>query len=272
MLEEKYINLNGREFRYLEREGVGCKLLFLHGLSDSADQFLPIASRLQEDWHLLALDQRGHGGSWQPKLGYTPMDYVQDIKDFIDALTISSLNIFGHSMGGRNAFIFAAQFPECIQSLILGDIGPDKNLDDVKGTIDFFNNLPKSFQTPAKARDHLENRKPGYSVENLDILMKNLTEDANGNLVWRYSKDACIQSVTDSRSRDWWEYLPRIQCPVLLLHVEGSTELSFAVAERMVQEIPTVNYRTVPDSGHNFQFENPDFATSEIHQFLKPAN
>ena len=37
MFEEKYINLNGREFRYLERQGVGCKLLFLHGLSDSAD-------------------------------------------------------------------------------------------------------------------------------------------------------------------------------------------------------------------------------------------
>ena len=104
MFEEKYINLNGREFRYLERQGVGCKLLFLHGLSDSADQFLPIASRLPEDWHLLALDQRGHSGSWQPKMGYAPMDYVQDIKDFIDALTISSLHIFGHSMGGRNAF------------------------------------------------------------------------------------------------------------------------------------------------------------------------
>ena len=272
MFEEKYINLNGREFRYLERQGVGCKLLFLHGLSDSSDQFLPIASRLPEDWHLLALDQRGHGGSWQPKLGYTPMDYVQDIKGFIDALTISSLHIFGHSMGGRNAFIFAAQFPECIQSLILGDIGPDKNLDDVKGTIDFFKNLPESFQTPAEARDHLEKRKPGYSVENLDILMKNLTEDANGNLVWCYSKDACIQSIKESRSRDWWEYLPRIKCPVLLLHVEGSTELSAAVAKRMVVEISIINYRTIPDSGHNFQFENPDFAASEIHQFLTPAN
>ena len=102
--------------------------------------------------------------------------------------------------------------------------------------------------------------------------MKNLTEDANGNLVWCYSKDACIQSVTESRSRDWWEYLPRIKCPVLLLHVEGSTELSTAVAKRMVVEISILYYRTIPDSGHNFQFENPDCAASEIHQFLKPAN
>ena len=113
-----------------------------------------------------------------------------------------------------------------------------------KGTIDFFNNLPKSFQTPAKARDHLEKRKPGYSVENLDILMQNLTEDANGNIVWCYSKGACIQSVTESRSRDWWEYLPRIKCPVLLMHVEGSTKLSAAVAKRMVVEISILNYRT----------------------------
>ena len=121
-----------------------------------------------------------------------------------------------------------------VNKLDIKNIGKNLNLDDVKGTIDFFNNLPKSFQTPAEARDHLEKRKPGYSVENLDILMKNLTEDANGNLVWCYSKDACIQSIKESRSRDWWEYLPRVQCPVLLLHVEGSTELSDDVAEKIL--------------------------------------
>lgn len=98
MLHENFVSLKGRKFRYLERKGVGHRILFLHGLSDSADQFNPIASRLPEDWHLLALDQRGHGGSWKPELGYSPMDYAHDIKYFVDALSIPSLHIFGHSM------------------------------------------------------------------------------------------------------------------------------------------------------------------------------
>ena len=147
MLHENFVSLKGRKFRYLERKGDGHRILFLHGLSDSADQFNPIASRLPEDWHLLALDQRGHGGSWKPELGYSPMDYAHDIKYFVDALSIPSLHIFGHSMGGRNALIFSAKYPGQVKSLILGDIGPDKNISDIEETSHFLNNLPESFQT-----------------------------------------------------------------------------------------------------------------------------
>ena len=60
-MKENLISLQGREFRYLEKKGAGPKLLFLHGLSDFAGQFIPIAYQLPEDWHLLALDQRVHG-------------------------------------------------------------------------------------------------------------------------------------------------------------------------------------------------------------------
>ena len=200
MLLENIVETNGRKFRYLQRKGDGPTLLFLHGLSDSADQFNPIAACLPADWYLLAFDQRGHGGSWKPKKGYTPLDYSQDIKNFIDAVGINSLHIFGHSMGGRNALIFSSEYSESTQSLILGDIGPDKNLEDVKATIDFFNSLPTSFKTEKEAHIHLQKRKPGYSDKNLEILLKNLEKQDNGPLVWRYSKDACIQSVTESRS------------------------------------------------------------------------
>ena len=98
--------------------------------------------------------------------------------------------------------------------------------------------------------------------------MKNLEQDRTGQLVWCYSKDACIQSVTESRSRDWWEYLPRVQCPVLLLHVKGSTELSDDVAEKMIKHLPQATYRSISDSGHNFQLERPDTAADEIQQFI----
>ena len=268
MLHEHFISLKGQKFRYLEKKGDGHKVLFLHGLSDFADQFNPIASRLPEDWHLLALDQRGHGGSWKPDEGYSPIDYSDDINNFLNSLDITSIHIFGHSMGGRNALIFSTRYPHHMHSLILGDIGPDKNITDVEETTCFFNNLPESFQTAENAKIHLKKRKPGYSDGNIDILMKNLEQDRTGQLVWSYSKDACIKSVTESRSRDWWGYLPRVQCPVLLLHVKGSTELSDDVAEKMTKHLPQATYRSISDSGHNFQLERPDTAAEEIQQFI----
>ena len=172
-------------------------------------------------------------------------------------------------MGGRNALIFSSEYSESTQSLILGDIGPDKNLEDVKATIDFFNSLPTSFKTEKEAHIHLQKRKPGYSNENIEILMKNLEKQDNGTLVWRYSKDACIQSVTESRSREWWKYLPEVKCPVLLLHVEDSSELSTDVAKRMIEEILDIQYQPISNSGHNFQLEQPENAAREIQRFIE---
>jgi pimeloyl-ACP methyl ester carboxylesterase len=171
-------------------------------------------------------------------------------------------------MGGRNALVLAALNPERARSLILGDIGPEENLKDIEATRRFFETLPHSFETSAQARSHWIKRKPGYSEENLDLLMRNMEPAPGGTLRWRYSKAACIAAVTAGRSRAWWEFLPRVQCPVLLLHAAASTELSRQIAERMQREAPRMRYVRIPDSGHNFHLENPAKAAVEITQFI----
>jgi pimeloyl-ACP methyl ester carboxylesterase len=269
MMVEQFLTVDGRTFRYLERPGGGPPLLFLHGLGDTADQFEPIAARLPDGWRLIAVDQRGHGGSFKPEEGYSPLDYAEDARLLLETLEIPSVHLFGHSMGGRNGLILAAQHPERIRSLIVGDIGPDENLADIEATRNFFENLPESFARPEEARAHWRQRKPGYPEQHLNLLMRNLEPGPDGPLRWRYSTAACIAAVTAARSRSWWEFLERVQCPVLLLHVEGSTELSTAVAGRMRQALPTARYAQIPDSGHNFHLESPERAASEIRSFIE---
>jgi pimeloyl-ACP methyl ester carboxylesterase len=268
-MEERSTGTDGRAFRYLERPGEDPPLLFLHGLGDSADQFEPIAAQLPDSWHLLALDQRGHGGSFKPDEGYSPLDFADDAKALLDDLGLSSAHLFGHSMGGRNALLLSARYPNQVRSLILGDIGPDENPEDIKATRNFFEGLPDSFATPGEARAYLGERKPGYSEENLDLLMRNFERAPDGTLRWRYSIAACIAAVTAARSRDWWQFLRRVRCPVLLLHVQGSTELSEEVADRMRCELPNARYVRIPHSGHNFHLENPERAAAEIQRFLE---
>lgn len=268
-MQERSVETCGRSFRYLERPGKGVPFLFLHGLGDSADQFAPIGERLPDDWRLLALDQRGHGGSFKPAEGYTPSDFADDVKVFLDALEIPAAHLFGHSMGGRNALLLAALHPDRARSLILGDIGPEENLEDIKATRRFFETLPDTFATDAEAWDHWRKRKPGYTDANLDLLMRNLKSAPDGTLRWRYSKTACIAAVTAARSRGWWEYLRQVRCPCLLLHAIGSTELSDTVASRMRRELPGLSTVRVPNSGHNFHLENPQHAASEITRFVQ---
>ena len=86
---------------------------------------------------------------------------------------------------------------------------------------------------------------------------------------WRFSKAACIAAVTAARSRDWWEFPGRVRCPVLLLHVEGSTELPKPVAQRMRRGFSDVRYVCISGSGHNFHLESPARAAEEIRRFVE---
>jgi pimeloyl-ACP methyl ester carboxylesterase len=162
----------------------------------------------------------------------------------------------------------AAGSPGRVQSLVLGDIGPDKNLADIRATRIFFNKLPASFRSEAEALAHWRKRKPGYPEERLRLLMRNMQERPDGGLAWRYSTEALIAAVTAARSREWWDLLPDVRCPVLLLHAEGSKELSGEVAGRMRRELRDVRYVRVPACGHNFHLENPEFAAAEIQKFI----
>jgi len=271
-MNESFVTVAGNRFRLLERPGDGTPLLFLHGLGDTADQFEPIASRLPDNRRLLAFDQRGHGGSCKPDDGYSPIDFAEDARALLETIDVPSAHLFGHSMGGRNALLLAARHPAMARSLILGDIGPDENRDDIEATRTFFESLPESFADEDEARLHLRRRKPGYTDDTLDLLMRNLERADDGTLRWRYSRAACIAAVTAARSRDWYEFLPRVVCPMLLLHAEGSGELSDEVAERMRREAPGMRYQRLTGTGHNFHLEAHIPAAALIALFIRHAD
>ena len=103
--------------------------------------------------------------------------------------------------------VLAARYPERVRSLVLGDIGPEKNLVDIEQTRAFFERLPDSFASESEARSHWRERKRGYSNEMIDLLMRNMERGPAGDIRWRFSKAACVAAVTAARSRDWWDLL-----------------------------------------------------------------
>ncbi|MDP3768967.1 MAG: alpha/beta fold hydrolase, partial [Dehalococcoidia bacterium] len=63
----------------LER-GDGPPCVLLHGITANACVWDPIALRLAERYHVVAVDQRGHGQSDKPEAGYAAADFVADIR------------------------------------------------------------------------------------------------------------------------------------------------------------------------------------------------
>jgi pimeloyl-ACP methyl ester carboxylesterase len=74
------------------------------------------------EFHVLALDQRGHGDSaWAKDGAYTIDDHASDI----DHLMLDAVVLIGLSVGGRNALMFAAIHPGKVEKLVIVNIGPD---------------------------------------------------------------------------------------------------------------------------------------------------
>src|SRR5258707_13607451 len=94
-------------------------LVLLHGYTDSWRSFDPILPFLQEHFHLIALDQRGHGDTGDDFLSFDIDDFVIDAIAFVAQLTHLPVNLLGHSLGSLVAQRVAAAQPELIDRLIL---------------------------------------------------------------------------------------------------------------------------------------------------------
>ncbi|MBK7126584.1 MAG: alpha/beta fold hydrolase [Dehalococcoidia bacterium] len=116
--------LGGLRFHYREWPNPGAQaLVLLHGFTGHARSWESFALAMQTKYHVYALDQRGHGDSaWAEDYSATAM--VEDAQRLVTALGLKRFVLLGLSMGGRNAYQFAATYPEEVERLVIVDIGP----------------------------------------------------------------------------------------------------------------------------------------------------
>jgi pimeloyl-ACP methyl ester carboxylesterase len=77
----------------------GEPIIMLHGLTDSWQSFSRVLPELPSRYRVLVPDQRGHGGSERPAVGYAPEDFATDVLAFMDAVGVERAALVGHSMG-----------------------------------------------------------------------------------------------------------------------------------------------------------------------------
>jgi pimeloyl-ACP methyl ester carboxylesterase len=97
----------------------GPPLLLLHGLGRFSEDFSTLAATLARDWHVVALDFRGHGHSDRTPGEYRVVHYVADTVGFIRQQFAEPLVVYGHSLGAMVALAVAASLPQQVRGIIL---------------------------------------------------------------------------------------------------------------------------------------------------------
>ena len=67
----------------------------------------------------LAPDQRGHGDSGRPDGEYSAEENARELRAMVDKWGLKRIVVGGHSLGGRVALVFAAEYPEVTAGLIM---------------------------------------------------------------------------------------------------------------------------------------------------------
>ena len=101
--------------------GSGDPLVLLHGLTSNKSAWRPLLPTLEVDYHVYALDMRGHGKSGRaPDNQYHIADYARDVIAFLKHLDTSAV-LMGQSLGAMVAIVAASQYSDGVRALILLD-------------------------------------------------------------------------------------------------------------------------------------------------------
>lgn len=116
---------DGLEINLAVWEGTGKPILCVHGITANCRCWDVLASSLAPEYRVMAMDLRGRGRSDKPDTGYSLDHHIRDIHRLLDNLDIDQAVIMGHSLGAFIGLVFAAQYPDRIDRLILVDGGGD---------------------------------------------------------------------------------------------------------------------------------------------------
>lgn len=262
--------LGGLRFHYREWPNPGAQaLVLLHGFTGHARSWDSFAAAMQPAYHVYALDQRGHGDSaWADD--YSAEAMVEDVRRFASALGLRRFALLGLSMGGRNAYHFAATHPAEVERLVIVDIGPEiatagaSRISTGVQAGDVFASPDEAIQRGRAANPNADETELRHRTR------YNLMLRDDGTWTFRY--DRALRSGERPLPRPSpeaaWALLPRIAAPTLLVRGEVSDVLAPEVADRMVREIPDCRLVTVPGAGHSIPLERPVGFLEAVRTFL----
>jgi pimeloyl-ACP methyl ester carboxylesterase len=116
----KFIDIDGNRIHYTQA-GQGRAIVFVHGLGAQFHQFEhPLFPRLQDDFHLVALDRPGSGYSVRAAGASAGVsEQARVIVRLIERLGLDRPLLVGHSLGGMVALAVAIEHPQAVSGLAL---------------------------------------------------------------------------------------------------------------------------------------------------------
>jgi pimeloyl-ACP methyl ester carboxylesterase len=267
------VTLNGIDIFYLDTKTKGDTIICLHGRWGRGETWIDFMQHYGEKYRVIAPDQRGHGLSGKPVSKYTADEMALDIIALMDHLNIDSIILVGHSMGASVAGHLCAAYPNRVKALALLDksaAGPEKAselpVEKIPPVDPIIKDWPLPFSSLTEARNYIKNAMESDLA--CQYFMNSLTEDMDGYHMM-FSSQAMAANI--AYYKKWFDLLPKIKCPVMLVRAGGHEAVSDADFNRMRSLLSDCMAFEMSHPDHNVYLGNWEEFYRYFDSFLSKA-
>jgi len=264
---DRFVTANGLRIHYLDWGTSGKQpLILLHGIARLAHTFDHLALHFNKDYHVIAVDLRGHGDSdWDPQGAYLVEDYVKDIEVLVAQIQLRDIVLWGNSTGGRVAQVFAGLHPELVSAVIVEDVGPERPREISDRLANRMSQEEKGWASVDELLAQIKESNPRTSEQVLRTYVQyGSKRSADERIVWK--RDPAIGK--GFVPTELWRIVRQIKAPIIYILGGASTIVPAETQEQLRQALPQVQIVTMPDLGHYPSDEKPADFLAIVDGFL----
>ena len=237
-------------------EGDGPPLVLQHGFTSSLKNWYTygFVDVLKDEYRLVLIDARGHGGSDKPHDAneYDLKLRVGDVTAVLDDLGIDRAHYWGYSMGGIIGFGIAKHCAERFHSLVIGGMNPDvSGGESVQARVELLKQGIGAYVA------HSEAQSGGMDPDRRALLLANDAE-------------ALIAAISGPRGLDGMDdVLPTMTMPCLLY--VGEADGFYPGVKACAPKLPNAAFVSFPGLNHGQTSQASGKVLPHARQFLKDA-
>jgi pimeloyl-ACP methyl ester carboxylesterase len=250
--------------------GTGEPVFLLHGVPKSMSYWRHVVPLLTPYYTVIAVDNRGFGGSQRPLTGYDTETMAGDVAELATHLGFERFRVAGEDWGAAIAYAVAAFHRPRVQQLVFQETllpglpaaGPDPSLAPDDGRtgwhFSFFGvpNVPelllagreRQFWTYFARRQMWD--PSALTVGDIDEMVRSVEQPGGTRAILELYR---ARQVDAEQNRP--HYADPIDCPVLAIGAQAY--LGEAVSKQLTLVASNVHGAVIAESGHNIALENP---------------
>jgi len=247
-------------------------LVLLHGFTGCGAVWAEIVASLNDEFRCIAPDLPGHGRTQLSRdLAMFRMRHTAEtLGQLLAGLGLQKTMVWGYSMGGRLALMYATMFPDRVSRLVLESASP--------GLADPIERQKRQESDEQLAKtieaDGSEKFVNQWETHPLFALQRELPVAKQERMrAIRLANTAIglamnLRGMGTGAQESLHDRLPQLRVPALIL--VGEMDAKFrAIGEYMADCLPTAQLRIVPGAGHTTFWEQPGACLRIVRPFLR---